>query len=532
MNNNKTMKSRKAKGNYRKSNQQRCKENFPQEKKGYDNDPSWYSSNGKLLASAGQFNFTYPIGSTLVDFVPYSGIDAKLPGLLTLLTMPSVGNCKDASSPLNIAMNAQYSFIRHANSGHANYDAPDLMLYTLAMSNVYSYINFLTRVYGTVGIYTQRNRYFPKTVLTAQGVNPDDAMIHRMDLYNGILLLIQKAASFYVPGNMNIFKREAFMYEGIYTEGTSIKDQMYAFVPYGFYQYSLGTNPAAGCLKLKKYHRYAGTAESLYTVEELIQFGNELLEPLIGSEDIGIMSGDILKAYGENGVMKMGYPDFNYVVNPVFNITVLEQFKNAIVLGNVGAKEVDTEAAGLDDGTILVHQDVTSLKTGPFLKSVYVYVDSSKNNTIKIKARQNVVLTTTTADPGLDVVVENSRLMVQFDAPQDSEQVRYYELFCGSDVVIKGYVWSTDLLGNPWGFEIPSYFELTSSANLTDKMAVFAKMSTFDFKPLNWYIITDTMQFYLFGDIDNFALLSRNDMATLEEAVMVNLFNIPSLTIV
>lgn len=512
MNSNKTINSKKAKGNYRKGCQQRSKENFPKEKKGYDNDPSWYSSNGKLLASAGQFNFTYPVGSTLVDFVPYSGVDAKLPGLLTLLTVPSVGNCSDPSSPMNIAMNAQYSFIRHANSGHANYDAPDLMLYTLAMSSVYSYINFLTRVYGTVGIYTQRNRYFPRTILTAQEVNPEDAMIHRMDLYNGILLLIQKASSFYVPGNMNIFKREAFMYEGIYTEGSSIKDQMYAFVPWGFYQYGLGTNPAAGCLKLKKYHKYSGAADTLYTVEQLIQFGNELLEPLIGSEDIGIMSGDILKAYGANGVMKMGYPDFNYVVNPVFNITVLEQIKNATVLGNVGVKQSDDTYVGLENGAILVYQDVTSLKTGPFLKSVYAYTDATKNDTVKDKASHNIVLTTTTADPGLDVVVENSRLMVQFDVPNDHEGKFNYELFCGSDIVVRGYVWSTDIVGNPWAFEIPSYFELTTSVTLTDKMSVFAKMSTFDFKPLNWYIITDTLQFYLFGDIDNFALLSRNDI--------------------
>lgn len=505
--------------------------NNPKDKKGYDNDVSWYSANGKLLSSASQFNFTYPMGTNLTNFTPYSGVDAKFPGLMTLETMPSLGLCKDPSSPVNIAMNAQYSFIRHANSGHANYDAPDLMLYTLAMSSVYSYINYLIRVYGTIGVYSQKNRYFPNVLLQSQYVDPQDAMINRMNLYNGILLLIQKAASFFVPGNMNYFKREAFMYTGLYTEGSSIKDQMYAFVPFGFYKYGLDTT-GKGCLKLSRFHVRDGASDKLYKVSELIEFGNNLLKPLIGSEDIGIMSGDILKAYSDGGVMKLAYPDFNYTVTPTFNITVLEQFKNACILKHITVADKDGAFVAINDGTPLVIQDLQNVTTGPYLESVYGLSVAKTNTVAQSKTSQNMILTTTSADPGLDIVVENSRLLTHFKQSAVSGDNIIYEIVCGTELVVDGRIWTTDLVGNPWYYPVPEYFESLESSALPERMVDFARCTVFNFKPLNWYILTDLNVFYLFGAVDNFALLSYNDLYTLDEATLVNLFNVPTVTIV
>lgn len=299
------------------------------------NDPAWYAANAALLRDSASIPYSWALG-TPIDMSNPLNVNADkrkviIPGLQTLYLTPSVGQSSSADSPINVASNSTYAFIRHANSGHSNYDAPDLMLYIMAMSQVYSYIVFLQRAYGAATLYAQRNRYIPDKLLEAMFIDPR-VRTNLADFRYGINMLIQKAASFAVPNTMSYFNRQAFLYGNIYCEGESLKDQLYMYCPDSFWKYQWNATDSSGELVPTQF--YGGTGgQGYFGVFGLIEYGNAMLDALIMDEDMNIMSGDILKAYGSNNIIKLQPLATEYPILPIFNLGVLEQMKNATVVG-------------------------------------------------------------------------------------------------------------------------------------------------------------------------------------------------------
>ena len=117
------------------------------------NDVSWYSKNPALLESVGKLSFGNPLGATFnlsndQLTVDLADDEARVPGIAVINTVPGPGEGHDFTSAANIAARNIYSFVRHANSGHSNYDSVDLMLYLLAMDEAYMhyYLQFVLMV--------------------------------------------------------------------------------------------------------------------------------------------------------------------------------------------------------------------------------------------------------------------------------------------------------------------------------------------------------------------------------------------------
>ena len=101
------------------------------------NDPAYYALNSQLLVDAASHAFSDATGTK----IPWStkGYNehlivpdiASIPGVMSFRIAPTVGISTDQSSAVNVAARNIYSYVRHANSGHSNYDAPDLMMYLL-----------------------------------------------------------------------------------------------------------------------------------------------------------------------------------------------------------------------------------------------------------------------------------------------------------------------------------------------------------------------------------------------------------------
>lgn len=101
------------------------------------NDSSWYRVDSQVMKDAANLSFATTAG------LPYNLKDAEgnigtvtavdtMPGIMTMYTIPTFGPLTDWSSPFNVAVRDMYSFIRHANSGHSNYDASNLGMYLMA----------------------------------------------------------------------------------------------------------------------------------------------------------------------------------------------------------------------------------------------------------------------------------------------------------------------------------------------------------------------------------------------------------------
>lgn len=297
------------------------------------NDYRWYVANDQIAKDVGSFAYGYPVGSRL-DFGPYGDTfnDNSVPGVACIYTGPSVGWSTDKNSPINVAAKNIYSYVRHANSGHTNYDSPDLMLYLIAMDSIYSYISYLRRVYGVLNLYNRVDRYYPDTVLRAMRINADDLRAHISDFRAFINMLSVKAGSLCVPATMSYMRKHVWLYEGLYLDSASAKPQTYLFSPVTFYKFELDeNNDYAG--KCTHTAFSSSNADGLFTFEELRNFANSLINPIIASEDMNIMSGDILKAYGTN-LIALTMINEEYTVFPVYDPTVLDQIQNCTLVGD------------------------------------------------------------------------------------------------------------------------------------------------------------------------------------------------------
>lgn len=204
------------------------------------NDVTFYAKDAQLLKDAASFAYSNPLGTSYKLFPggttwePFNNY--SIPGVCALVVRPTIGITKDWVDPINVASRRLYSFVRHANSGHSNYDAPDLMMYIIAMANLHGLIRWAQRVYGTCMTYAYRNRYFPRALVEAQGIDFDDFMEHIADYRARLNILTAKIASLAVPADLGYYKRLAFMFSGYYFDENTPKAQTYMYVPDGYYQ--------------------------------------------------------------------------------------------------------------------------------------------------------------------------------------------------------------------------------------------------------------------------------------------------------
>lgn len=505
------------------------------------NDPSWYTASPQLLRDAASIPFSWAVGTPInwnnILLETLTQPEYVVPGVMTLKVEPTIGWSTDQASPVNVGATAFYTWVRHMNSGSANYDSPDLMVYALAMASIYSYIVWLQRNYGMAYLYSQKNRYMPETLLLANGVNAEDVRQHLADFRYGINVLIAKAASLAVPATMPIFSRMAFLFKNIYTEGTSVKDQLYMYVPGSFWVY----NPQQdGASALYNARPFDGT--NLMTVEDMLTFGNTMLQQIFQNEDMNIMSGDIKKAYGEGNLIKLVQLDEYYPVDPVFDIGVLEQMKNATVVS-----KFDPEV----DGTDSIIQDPQhgyliakpKCQTAGNLSDWYSNALSGLLNTLS----ENKLLTTTTAEVTPELVIESTRLMLgAFGYVKATATTPgTINLYCGSEVVSGATYWTfkvnTDesIVATQFTSYYNEYLNVTETQDeLVAGMRKLAVISNFRFHPAihalgirpgssgNTYNISDG---YLNFDVDNYAVLTSQDLRRMHEAALMGELAVPSI---
>lgn len=305
---------------------------------GKPNDWRWYAQNQQLVTDYANYPFGTPLGNTLMlgnDYVDTGAV----PGIMVLEFVPTIGYAAEETDPINVAMRRVYSFVRHANSGASNYDAPDLMMYLLAVDSAMMYLEWMKRVYGVMLDYTPFNRYYPRALVTGMRASFEDIEQHLNDFRGYINQFAVKLAQLWIPNSMSVLARHSWMCQGLYVDGNTAKAQTYFYQPTRFYQFTLDAQ-GAGSL------RQVILSENS-TFAQIVQLGNSLLAPMITNEDFGIMAGDILKAYGNGGIVSVSGITENYQILPVYSEEVLSQIENSTCFGDLltGSADVTQETA-------------------------------------------------------------------------------------------------------------------------------------------------------------------------------------------
>lgn len=320
-----------------------------------DNDPMWYGLNPQLLKDAGSFPFSrvagYPIPwqkGKLNSGSGYLSEDSKTrtPGILVLRTGHALGSNRDSgdpSSPINVAIQSLYAYTRKANSGAANYDPNAMAAYVLSLSDAYAFYSWLVRAYGVINNYSATNRYYPEALVRAMGLNFTALKSSLADFRMLINQIAYQLQSRKLPKSIMYTTRHIWMYENIYTDSNSDtgKQQIYLFNPIGFLMLNEKANPMtleltspggvpSGFSNVKGAIVPIGQpASSGYALSDLTNYANRILSPIMASQDFGIISGDLSKAFGDGEMMNVLGIAETYRVTPTYSAEVLSQIENS-----------------------------------------------------------------------------------------------------------------------------------------------------------------------------------------------------------
>lgn len=496
------------------------------------NDPSWYVKEGQLAKDVASLSFNNALGAPVrieneLTYITQSQSPAyitAMPGIYTINTVPAMGYSGDGSSPINIAAKNIYSYVRHQNSGHSNYDAPDLMLYIGAMDSVYSFIATLMRAYGTARTFSQVNRYVGDALLAAQGFKASELRQNLADFRSYINMFITKASAFCTPNIMTLYKRHFWMMSGVYKDEDIIKSQMYMYRPVSLWQYD--ELDGAGYLKavpfLSQFSETNGISTTQWTLSNIYSYGNNMLSALNNSEDINIMSGDILKAYGQGNLWQLGLINEDYVVLPVYSEEVLDQIHNTTFVGGkptTGVNQTTTTDPVLTMDGLNVTQNVSPTQDGRI-----VFTPEFVGNAIPSWTR---LVDLHYDEPTPEQVLVATRNMVMGSVMSQTSTYTVQIETCGSDLALTASIWQYGTNGTAYGTGL--FTNDTKPIDGVLKMAEKFKRAPLFYSlnnPTGGGSLPGDMN-GIWGDIDNYTVISYDDLRRMHESAILAMLGVP-----
>lgn len=508
--------------------------------KSKDNDASWYLVNGQLAKDVASFSFNNATGDRMV-FAPNelygSGLPNsyyRMPGIATLLTGPTIGVSVDATSPINVASRNIYSFVRHANSGHSNYDPNDLMTYLMAMDSIQTYWSYLVRIYGVTQTFQQRNRYIGDALLKAMGVQASSIRSNLAEFRSYINQFAIQASVLAVPNTMSYYLRHAWMYQNVYCDEDNPKAQLFMYVPAYLYKYDIMDNGAGG-LKAKM---LAVTTTSLGAIDngiklntfsDLVTYGDELLNAALTQEDVGIMSGDILKAYGSDKIYRFNQIDESYAIAPVFSEEVLAQFHNSTFSGRRIAY-LDVSGGGTGVYKLDAERALSVLQNNEVGKG-WLEFEPAFVNAAELNYTQLLDLWVPDPTPELCLVASRNKMVatpsgvgvVDINGQPITAYTAYPAQTIGSeiliDITISVY---DDAAGDTVTYDV---FPRNNTSYNTGVVGFTTKFNQFPL--LRGTPNKDSAVTFPVGEVSNYALLNYVDIAPMHKTALLSMFGVP-----
>lgn len=474
------------------------------------NDLSWYSKYPELLSGAAQIDYNLPQG------IPISAINQTLPGFLKLTVVPGIPVTTSKSDPVNISGTNTFLYINKGKSNNRPYDPVDLTRLEIATAQIFSYVNWMQRVYGLATLYSTRNQYVPEPLITAMGVNFNNIVRNMANFRAGINQYIRKIAALVLPSEREVpyFARIAFLFNNVYIESASIKDQMYFYNPSGFFRYSTTNNN----LEFERLpHREGGI-----TYDDMLAYADRLIEDFFGDTDVATMCADIYNAYGDN-IIKVSILPEDYTCIPVVDKVVLEQILNAdIIQGTLNPLVIQVRGEA-NENPYLFYQPTfydkrESAASAQFCKDL-------------LERPKFLISNNDSGSP--EITVENSRLMNHYSitVAENSDTIDGKIVSSGAEIVEAAMVYQ--LTEDKQLLEMYTYNYKYFSENriaLSD-IRLLGALSQFEYAPKSSIVAQNAQgvaQFTSFvGNVKTYAVLPIQTLDNIHRACAYSLFSLP-----
>lgn len=309
---------------------------------GRDNNPNWYFLDAKVAEQVSQLSFQQLAGIS----IPIDGIDIAVPNISVVYLNPAPGVQKDAlystgqvqKSAINMAGFRLFSKLSAYTGRIAAYGPQDISTMILAMGEIISMVEFIRRSFGVAFTMNMRNRAYPKAILSAMTIDPDDLMAHFSDYRTEFNSIITRINQLPIPRNVAYFEKCASLYEKIYVDMPSSMGQTIFYVPSTTWildetSYSGGT--ILRTIDVAQDHATNNPLPWANTMGTVLLTLNNMVDALLSSSTLQIVYTDLLNLATkmETPFWKFDYLMEGYTVLPEYNTNFLLQFHNLTITG-------------------------------------------------------------------------------------------------------------------------------------------------------------------------------------------------------
>lgn len=518
-----------SKNNKKNNNQRRTSGATFGERIPKTNDPSWYTSNAKLVEASARIPFPYRPGISVPTYAKntntgikstFVSATAKIPGVFAIDWVPAVGVSSDVTSPISLAARDIFSKVRSAFSGSIQADAPDFIIHMMAMDSIYSYISYLKRMYKTLITFNPDNQITPEVLLQTMGWSSSDIyklMSQKVEFFGVINELVAMTNRFFTPNIMPVMQRHVWMSERVYSDAPSVNSQMYLFNLTHVYKFSTDSNGAGQLTLVPVPH--SGTVSDLFT------FGRELIQAVSDWDDGYIINGYLAKAYDTAARFAISPLNLDDRLEMVYNEVVLSQIENA-TCAPTGLSAVSGSITQNANSNALI---ATYSGTIPNASKGKGHVWTT--NRINCRGEQ----------PSAVDTIEASRLMTKWSAASGTATVEE----CGTEVVTNFRILTYDTSSNAWNPVTVNNMVIIctqptqavvnmTTTELSSFVYALVAFSAFDWHPImltgseirsgTGSDISSVDYIGLLGDIHNITFISDEDMAHINRCCLYSEF--------
>lgn len=496
------------------------------------NSIEWYTRYPNLLLGAAQIPYPYkpgmfvPLGSMVRDITNNVSqrIDEPIPGILVLNWTPSVGTSTAPTSPISIIGKEIYARVREKFSGALEADAPDFVIYLMALDSIFSYIANLKRLYRVINAYSPDNYYTPDGLLYAMGFNDaqtQDLRSTKIQLFQSINELVLMTRKFKCPRIMDVFNRHVWMNDHIYTDAPTIKSQFFMFNQTQWYKFSMLpiiSNPSvkAGGLQLVSPLR---SLPQQGVVQHLVNFGRELINALAASDDGYLISGYLMRAYQDVPSFEVDELLLGEILIPKYNEEVLGEIENS---------------HALPENPFILNDITQDPATNAIISTPTARVGDGWVNQRRM---QDILprFSSRMDSPTVADTVINSRLMSYLDGDPVKVDTHYHYAIVAATEILTSYsvVYPQDLTGAPYvsmqtSSEV-NFVEFTSQpASAVNQFLTLMRIVQWDWCPsilvAAWLSGTE-FEYSLLGDIHNITTVDMRTLKNINTVCLYSIFN-------
>lgn len=379
------------------------------------NNPQWYFLSEEVKNQCSQLSFQEILGNT-------KPLNEEIPNVMRIYMNPSPGVdselSSDEKSGFNAAMFRFYSQLSAFTGRTQSYAPQDIGMVVLALGELVSTAEFIRRAFGISAMTNERNYSYPKYIVEAMSIDPDDFSKHRADYRDRFNFLLTRINSLPIPKNLAYIQKCLTIYQNVFLDDPSPMATSLVYLPASTWRINetfsdMGTflETRAMCLTVSQGSQMAVRH---LTMEDFLDVLDDQITRLQNSSIWAVVYSDILNYAAKQSLelLKLDYLSTEYAVMPSYNIEAVLQIKHMnIMTAGYMCKYRPTEGPGEDEHLNL-----------PFTAYNDVWPDIENNSIIydplfhpDVDAfRHDDILSVPVSNPSADLILESTRFMASY----------------------------------------------------------------------------------------------------------------------